>query len=341
MQPDPSPSFWAVTSYFNPARYKRRHANFRAFQRNLSIPLLVVEISRDGQFELTKDDADIVVQLRGEDRIWQKERLINIGISELPRSATYVAWIDCDAVFENSNWPAIAQKLFAQKLLDDRGGLVQLFSIAVHLAPEFCIDIPSAEACANAPALFLEPSFASDYRNNVSYDFVIRGNSRGKPSELEDPLARDKPVRTRKPVPGIAWAARRSVMESAPLFDRNVIGGGDVVNILRTDEELDVFVATRGLTEAHKQAIRKRMMKSHLAGLSSCISCVDQAVYHLWHGNMVNRNYAHRQSVLARHNFNPNSDVVLAQNGTLDWRDPESMLAKDVAAYFYARREDG
>ena len=43
---------WAITSYYNPVRYKRRLSNYRMFRANLGIPLVTVELSFDDKFEL-------------------------------------------------------------------------------------------------------------------------------------------------------------------------------------------------------------------------------------------------------------------------------------------------
>jgi hypothetical protein len=45
---------WALTTYFNPVRYKRRLSNYRIFRSKLDIPLVTVELSFDGEFELAK-----------------------------------------------------------------------------------------------------------------------------------------------------------------------------------------------------------------------------------------------------------------------------------------------
>ncbi|HEY8118550.1 MAG TPA: hypothetical protein VIE91_04865, partial [Methylophilaceae bacterium] len=55
--------FWAVTSYFNPAGWQRRRHNYNTFRHHLSIPLLTVEFSSDGQFELGPQDADLLIQI--------------------------------------------------------------------------------------------------------------------------------------------------------------------------------------------------------------------------------------------------------------------------------------
>jgi hypothetical protein len=41
----PEGDFWGITSYFNPAGYVRRRANYRRFRDRLGIPLVTVELS--------------------------------------------------------------------------------------------------------------------------------------------------------------------------------------------------------------------------------------------------------------------------------------------------------
>jgi hypothetical protein len=104
----PSAPLWVLTTYYNPAGYNRRRMNFKAFRRLLQQPLLVVELTRDGRRELSDDDGEIVIHLTGEDRLWQKERLLNLGVAALPRHVEFVAWIDCDLVFLDDEWAAKA-----------------------------------------------------------------------------------------------------------------------------------------------------------------------------------------------------------------------------------------
>lgn len=56
---------WAVTTYFNFAGYKSKIRNYNHFRSKLNIPLLTVEFSLDGKFELTDNDADILIQITG------------------------------------------------------------------------------------------------------------------------------------------------------------------------------------------------------------------------------------------------------------------------------------
>ena len=69
---------YAITTYYNPASYRRRLRNYR-LQAGLKVPLVTVELGFGGTFELTGDDADILVRLPAGSILWQKERLLNVA----------------------------------------------------------------------------------------------------------------------------------------------------------------------------------------------------------------------------------------------------------------------
>src|ERR1039458_1043659 len=116
-----------VTTYFNPMKSHRRLTNYRAFRSRLNAPLLTVELSFDGQFELTSADADHLIQLSGGDVLWQRERLVNIALGAVADDVENVAWIDCDVVFESRNWPQAAKKALKSD------SIIQLFSEVRYL----------------------------------------------------------------------------------------------------------------------------------------------------------------------------------------------------------------
>src|SRR5262249_57573476 len=75
---------WAISCYFNPCRYRRRLANYQGCRRRLTAPLVCVELSFDGRFELGADDADVLIKVKGGAVLWQKERLLNIAWRHVP-----------------------------------------------------------------------------------------------------------------------------------------------------------------------------------------------------------------------------------------------------------------
>ena len=65
--------------------------------------LLVVELAfGDEEFEL--EPGENILQLRGGGVMWQKERLLNIAIEQLPADCTKVAWLDNDLIFDDPRW---------------------------------------------------------------------------------------------------------------------------------------------------------------------------------------------------------------------------------------------
>jgi hypothetical protein len=72
----------------------------KTFRKNLVTPLVTAKPSFDGSFELTRDDADILIQISGGAVLWQKERLLNLAIKSVPLYVKSIAWLDCDVIFD-------------------------------------------------------------------------------------------------------------------------------------------------------------------------------------------------------------------------------------------------
>jgi len=323
---------WVVTAYYNPVGYNRRLQNFKAFRRQLNAPLMVVELARPGRHQLSKGDAEIVLSLTGEDRIWQKERLLNLGIAELPRHVEYVAWVDCDVIFDSNNWQDMAKSR-----LDKNGGLLQLFETVIHLRKELDASSITQDVCRYEAPIMTAVSAASAIKLSTFDDNEARVN-RAR-ATLEDGsyyMAVD-----RHNCYGMAWSALRTTIEKCGQYDRNIIGGADSVQIFAALSRLDDFWPFRAHTERHRQDAASWAKRAESVGLFASIDFVPQNLYHLWHGNSSNRNYRGRYEILLRHGFDPARDITIAENGTWRWTDPQGALAQDVEAYFFARREDG
>ncbi len=243
-------SLWVVTSYFNPASYQRRPANFRAFRRCLSAPLLVVELARPGRHELGDDDGEIVIRLEGEDRIWQKERLLNLAVAQLPSHVKYVAWMDCDLIFDRSNWPGEAEAH-----LGASGGLLQLFARSVHLPSSLDPNIVSLDDCRAAEPLVTGVAIA----RAVSAAAFDANEEKLQQARKAVGAPNYYPTLDRHNCYGMAWAARRELLAAAGLYDRNVIGGADF------DPNLCRDVAARRLLEPARER-RAAQRRRHAMG---------------------------------------------------------------------------
>lgn len=100
------PTLATVCCHFNPCHYRRRVANYAEFRRGIErqgVQLLTVELAfGEDPFELTGGD---IVRLRGGDVLWQKERLLQHGISLLlPEGHDAIAWLDTDIRFHDDAW---------------------------------------------------------------------------------------------------------------------------------------------------------------------------------------------------------------------------------------------
>lgn len=88
---------------FNPTKSQRIAANYKTFRRMLgSAPVTVVELVLDDD-PLIDPNAIHVRGTRERHAVWQKERLLNIGLESLPGDVDAVAWLDTDIVLP-STW---------------------------------------------------------------------------------------------------------------------------------------------------------------------------------------------------------------------------------------------
>jgi hypothetical protein len=305
---------WAITSYFNPAGYASRLRNYRIFRANLEVPLAVVELSLNGKFELGKEDAELVVQISCGDVMWQKERLLNIALSCLPDGCNHVAWVDCDVIFMAPDWAERADRALE----------------------EFCLVQPFHERC-NLSRDALIVSGANDGCVSLS-ESVAHKITMGE-AHADDFCQSDAPL-TRNSTAGLAWAARRELLEAHGLYDACILGSGDRA----------ILCAAMGIFESGLNAVgmRGRQIEHYMAwagpfhrSVGGRVGFVDGRVLHLWHGDLINRKYGQRHKGLERFGFDPFSDIALDSSGCWRWNGSKSEMHEYVKAYFTSRKEDG
>jgi hypothetical protein len=298
---------WAITSYFNPAGYRRRRRNYRVFRDQLNVPLVAVELSYTGEFELCRDDAEVLIQVRGSDVLWQKERLLNVALSGVPAECRHVAWLDCDIVFERPDWAGAASAIL------DELPLCQLFRAVYHLAPE---------------ARTMKDHAVASHK---SFGWALAHSATPQP---ECVFTNDGFQR------GHAWAARRSLLESVGLYDRGIIGGGD---------KLMAFAAIGRARDVIGQQLYSRAYVADYLEWANAfygrvlgrVGFVDADLFHLWHGDIRDRRYSKRQSILADHDYDPRTDIALDEAGCWRWNSPKPEMHRRVREYFHSRMEDG
>ncbi len=321
--PTPPPRFpaklrgtmWGVTALFNPAGYRTKRDNFRLFRAGLAragLPLLAVELAYgDTPFELQPGDADEVVRIRGGDVLWQKERLLNVGVGALPDDCDKVVWLDADVLFERNDWARRTADLLEEHVI------VQPFSRSIRLL--------EGELRADGESMPVG-SGEHEILHGMAYGVAAKGyGSLGR--YLEHGHC------------GYAWAARREVVQAHGLYDANVLGNGDL-NIAHA-----MFGGARYLRAErlghHARAHLERWAEGFFASVRGSVTHLDGMLFHLFHGKKEDRRYVDRLAVLVEQAFDPEHDLEVGAEGAWCWASTKPELARVCAEYFVRRREDG
>lgn len=293
-----------IACYFNPCRWKSRRRNFDRFlaaAEYQGADVWVIEATEPGQdFELPRAQ----FRIRMQDRLWVKECLLNIAVERLPNAYDQVAWVDCDLLFDNTEWVAQTSKLLTEY------PVVQLFEEAVWLNE---LDIPSTEF----------------------------GMPQRRPSV---PAAIEKQVKTPFSFavshPGFAWAARREFLDTVGLFDHHILGSGDAVMAYgffgqwknRWMEQTSAVMRRAAMSWGRKAFAKVQGKVGYTPGL----------VRHLWHGTRKKRKYDDRLFFIRfTHLFDPARDLVKDEQGLWQWSERASPeLRQQVSQYFADRQED-
>jgi hypothetical protein len=315
-------TIWALTSYFNPRRFHRRYQNFERFRERLGLPLLTVQWDPDGAFELGPGDSDLLISVAGGDLMWQKERLLNLALDELPVACDAVAWLDCDVVFEDDRWTARLDGALAA------APIVQLFSEVIHPDPG-----------GAAFPLLVRESLAAAWARSGAAGLDGRLRPTGSPPGDGEGEATERRRLAQRPSSGHAWAARRDLLRAHGLYDACISGVGDMAIALAAIGHPELFVAAFPHNPgqvAHYRAWADRFATA----TGGRVEFLPVRLQHLFHGNLADRQYRARLRRLAESGFDPAKDLVLDGQGLWRWRSDFRALERWMRDYFDGRCED-
>jgi hypothetical protein len=303
------PDLWIIVSYFNPLNYQTRRFNYETFINAIDrsgLKHLTVECSFEGQgFSLP--DRSNVIKVRSRSVLWQKERLLNLAISWLPRSCKYVAWLDCDLLFTNPRWAVDTVRLLQEY------PVVQLF--------ERCIRLPQGDLWYRGEGNITQ-SFASITSQDPTTLHSGRFDDHGHT--------------------GYGWAARREILDHVGLYEYAIAGSADHYIAHAIFGDFDGICLRRMMYDNQKllHHFRDWAVKFY-AEAGNRVAAVPGDVLHLWHGEMQNRQYLLRHRELAEHNFNPFTDIRSLPGRPLEWNTDNQPLKDWFRGYFASRCEDG
>lgn len=276
--------------------------------RDSKIHTIVVECAfRNDEFTLTRSPD--ILRVRSNSLLWQKERLINIAARYLPSTCRYVAWIDCDVLFQNEFWAVEAASLLA-----GRHTIVQLF--------ETCTLLEQGNIIPENPQQFV--SFASVTSKDPSTLNCGRYDRHGHP--------------------GFAWAMDRKLFDALGLYEFAVSGGADHYIAHAALGRYGFCVdSTLGYSPVQIKHFRDWADQFHALAKSK-LGVVSGNIFHLWHGSRARRDYFNRIRAITKFGFDPYTDTVSRPGRPLEWTN-EALLKKPELVryfdgYFLARRED-
>lgn len=304
---------WAVTAFFNPEGYRSRARNFRLFREGIEgrAPLLAVELAYGEEYELGPGDADRLLRLRSDQVLWQKERLLNMALRELPDECRFLVWVDGDILFDGESWAEETREAL------EKYRMVQPFA-AVHDLPRGAgPETPSGEG-----ALLTRSSLAR-----------MVGEDGFDPSRASTDMSAVGS-------PGHAWAARRDLLEETGLYDAMIVGSGDNAVALAAWGHAESIAAAYAMNDRQAEHYL-RWAGPFREAVGGEVGAVPGDIRHLWHGDLSDRAYGSRYAPLARFEFDPERDIAPDGNGAWRWNSEKPELHAYVRDYFRSRREDG
>lgn len=321
---------WAITSYYNPIQYATKLRNFRVFQEHLKIPLIVVEFSREGVFELDDTLCDIHIKLSDGDILWQKEALLNIGIKHVPADEDYVTLVDADVLFTNPDWVeqteiALQDSLIVQPFSQVRDldkttseSRDQIHQAVARPCEYGKIDLDCSELGGN------RYSFAKSYiGGQLNHGFFDSLDQRQNTAIA----------------PGFSIAGKKKFLEAFPLFDEAVIGGGDSLFWDALAGEAKNMAQQRGLIGNYRKRYLSWASRIHKA-VGNSINYVEGNLLHLWHGELESRGYYSREFKLNDLGYDPSQDLIRSPEGIWKWTAKRNDLREYLSDYFLGRKED-
>jgi hypothetical protein len=139
---------------------------------------------------------------------------------------------------------------------------------------------------------------------------------------------------------GFAWAARRDLLDRHGLYDRAILGGGDLLAAHAFAADTDFLrgrnLYTRELTRAERAAC-SAWGAGVAAETGGRIGFTPGRVCHLFHGPFGSRKYLERLQILKDAAFDPMADIAADANGCWRWNSDKPELHERARDYFTAR----
>lgn len=306
---NPVDQLTVITTYFNPCRYVSRRRNYDLFMEGMrkdGVTCLTVECAfGDEPFELP-DSLD-VIKVRSKTLLWQKERLLNLAASWLPASCKYVAWLDCDILFDNPNWGTDLVKV--------------LETHQVAQVWESCLRLEQGNVVGAKP--------------DLSYSFA---KVMGMIPETLNAERYDLHGHT-----GYGWAMRREIFDEVGLYESAISGSSDHFMSHAIYGDYNHCIQNALKYDQRQIDHLKEWGAKFYAMVQGSLGVVPGQIRHLWHGDAINRRYFLRMHEITDLGYDPYTDLHVEPGRPLEWTPglDKPGLKEYFENYFKSRREDG
>ena len=303
----PAEDLCVAAAFFNPCLSPTRKRNFETFLRSLSeskVHWRCIECAfGDREFELPPDPR--ILQIRSQSIAWQKERLLNVLIQQLPDRFSKVAWIDADILFSNPKWlPETSDAL-------QDYAVVQPFESAIRL-PERGFDV---QAMPQEVAISFAALFRKQPESVEGNDFWAHGHT------------------------GFAWAGRRDWLQETGLYDAALSGTADHLMAHAFVGTWECPCVFERMQPGPRWAHFDSWCRESYDAVRSSVSSIPGTVYSFWHGSVISRNdgYYRADHRLDELGYDPGRDIGIGPSGALEWTSTKSSLHQWAIDYFHSR----
>jgi len=99
-----------ITCFFNPAGFRSLRRNYDAFKAHLDacgVPCYTAELAYDDEPHTIPGAHHV----NARSRMFHKENLLNLALQIVPDKYSKIAWVDCDFIFNRSDWATLTSEL--------------------------------------------------------------------------------------------------------------------------------------------------------------------------------------------------------------------------------------
>ena len=301
-------TFHIVTCVANPigwaSRVKLARDAIANWLKEPNVHVTLVECAYGARgYELADLASDRVthVPVRATTLVWNKENLLNLGITRLPHNARYVGTFDADVKYRSPGW---ARAILAAL---DIYPAIQPWTHTIDLGP-------------NDEVLATHKSFAAIYH---------AGRPVGEPANSPYEFAH----------PGYAWAWTRDALDRiGGLFELGGMGSGDHHMALAIAGKADCSLP--GTIDSSYSTAVKRWERHAATHINGKLGFITATLEHDFHGRKSNRGYQSRWGMFIDHAFDPFNDLKRNSFGVIEFSGEKPALERAFDRYLRSREED-